>query len=65
MNGSAQIAVRRAVDFLVFEGLDETLRLRIVVRRCHADASAALFELRRVVVRCVLRTPRFTPLHTR
>ena len=36
-----------AVDFLVFESLNETLRLGIVVRRCqaaHADANAVLLE---------------------
>src|SRR6202022_607947 len=54
-----QIVVLRAVDFLVFEGLDKTLRSGIVVGRCgsaHADANVALFQLCRVVVRSILHT---------
>src|SRR6266851_3199361 len=55
-----QIVVLRAVDFLVFEGLDKTLRSGIVVGRCrsaHADANVALLQLCRVVVRSILHAP--------
>ena len=45
--GFLEVAVLGAVDFLVFESLNETFRLGIVVRRCqaaHADANAVLLE---------------------
>src|ERR1700693_6591853 len=55
--GFLEVAVLGAVDFLVFESLNETLRLGIVVRRrqpAHADANAVLFELCGVIPRGIL-----------
>ncbi len=48
------------IDLLVFQGFDETLNRRIVVRiplAGHADAKAMLIEDLHVVIRCILNTP--------
>src|SRR5271167_2579129 len=58
--GFLQIAVFRAVDFLVFEGLDKTFRSGIVVRvrhPAHAATNAVLFQLCPVVLRSILHAP--------
>src|SRR5437762_11630718 len=57
--GFLEVAILGAVDFLVFESLDETLCLGFVVWRsqsAHADANAVLFEQCGVISRSVLHT---------
>jgi hypothetical protein len=52
-----QAALFRAIDFLVFESLDEALRLRIVIGgsgATHAAADAVLFEFCSIVLGSVL-----------